>query len=361
MNIGIDISQIVYTGTGVGRFMHGLTYAIIEHGQNHTWHFFSATLRRSLPNKLKHDMKQKHISHTHVPLPPLALEYLWNRWHTMPVTRLIKDLDWFITSDWSEPPATCKKATMVHDLAFKRFPETIDPRVLTTMTNRLELIKKESDLIICDSNATKHDLEHYYNIEPKRTTTIYPGVTVTQPTEDKRDEVLRTYAIEKPFLLTVGKIEPRKNIKRLIEAFNSLGRSDIELCIVGPQGWDRPHQAPKNVRFLGFVPDADLYALYTLSYGLVLASLWEGFGYPVIEAMQLKTPVATSDRSSLKEVADGHALLFDPERVESIASALQLLLEKKAKDMIDDAYEHSSSFTWKNYYNALIDQLEKRL
>ena len=361
MNIGIDISQIVYSGTGVGRFMNGLVYSIIENGQNHTWHFFSATLRKPLPNKLKHDIKQKNITHTHLPLPPLALEYVWNRWHTFPVTNIIKNLDWFITSDWTEPPASCKKATIVHDLAFKRFPETIDTRILTTMKQRLEWVQKESDVIICDSNATRQDMESYYKIDAKRTCTIYPGVTVVQPTEDKRDEVLRTYGIEKPFLLTVGKIEPRKNIKRLIEAFTSLNRNDIELCIVGPQGWDTPHKAPKNVRFLGFVPDNDLYALYTLSYGFVLASLWEGFGYPVVEAMLLRTPVATSDRSSLKEIANNNALLFDPERVSSIADTLGKLLEKKSPDMIEDAYQHAATFTWKNYYNALIKQLEKRL
>jgi hypothetical protein len=95
----------------------------------------------------------------------------------MPVDSIIPNLDWFITSDWTEPPATCKKATIVHDLAFKRFPETIDEKILSVMKKKLGYVKTESTVIFADSQATKTDLVQYYQIPEEKVVAQFPGVS----------------------------------------------------------------------------------------------------------------------------------------------------------------------------------------
>lgn len=355
MQIGIDISQIVYEGTGVGRFTSGLVYAILEHDKNHRWVFFAGTFRRQIQSSLKQEIQSAGHTLISVPLPPKAIGALWNDLHLFPVTSLLPQLDWFITSDWSEPPARCKKATIVHDLAFKRYPETVDRGILRTQEKRLSHVAKESTVIFTDSIATQQDLISMYDIEAHRISVNYPGVIVTPASPDLRAAVRKKHP--RPYLITVGKIEPRKNLSRLIKAFTQLNRSDIDLLIVGPKGWDELGSVPEQVKIVGFVPDDELTALYQESSGFVLASLWEGFGYPVLEAMQLRVPVAVSGTSSLGEIAGSFAHTFNPESVEEISGALRSLLERDQKKRLSAAGRYADEFTWKRYYETMIERL----
>jgi glycosyltransferase involved in cell wall biosynthesis len=359
MNIALDISQIVYSGTGVARFTHGFASSLVSLKTGHSFSFFYYSFRRKPPASVLAEIQSAGHTVKEIPLPPRIMEPVWNKFRLMPITRIIPGLDWVITSDWTEPSASCRKATVVHDLAFKRFPETIDPHILTVMNRKLPLVAAESKIIFADSESTKSDLEEYYHLPSKRIQVVYPGVSVITPNEDVRDRAARTFHIEKPFLLSVGKIEPRKNLARLIEAFSQLKRTDVELLIVGPQGWDTTLSPPPGVRFLGFVPDAELYALYTLSCGFIMPSLWEGFGYPVLEAMLLKAPLATSNRSSLKELGEHHAELFDPENTVEITEALKKLLNKSNPERLTAAQTYAKTFTWKRYAQQVIHSLEQ--
>ncbi len=355
MQIGIDISQIVYEGTGVGRFTSGLVSAILEHEQKHSWTFFAGTFRRQIPAQVKQQIHAAGHRLVSVPLPPKALGALWNDLHLFPVDRVLPKLDWFITSDWSEPPAQCKKATIVHDLAFKRYPETVDRSILHTQEKRLEHVARESTVIFTDSEATREDLIGMYDIEAHRVCVNYPGVTTVPASDSLRATVREQHP--RPYLITVGKVEPRKNISRLIQAFTRLNRPDTELLIVGPQGWDELGPVPEQVKILGYVPDDQLTALYQESNGFVLASLWEGFGYPVLEAMQLRVPVAVSGTSSLGEIAGTYAHTFNPESVEEITAALRFLLETDQSSTIASAGAYADAFTWKRYYKTMIERL----
>jgi glycosyltransferase involved in cell wall biosynthesis len=355
MQIGIDISQIVYEGTGVGRFTSGLVSAILEHEQKHSWTFFAGTLRRQIPAPVKKQIHAAGHSLVTVPLPPKALGALWNDLHLFPVNLLLPKLEWFITSDWSEPPAKCKKATIVHDLAFKRYPETVDQGILHTQNKRLIHVAKESTVIFVDSKATQEDLVSMYDIEEHRICVNYPGVTTVAASKELRATIRAQHP--RPYLITVGKVEPRKNLSRLIQAFTRLNRPDIDLFIVGLQGWDELGPVPEQVKMLGFVPDDQLAALYQESKGFVLASLWEGFGYPVLEAMQLRVPVAVSGTSSLGEIAGGYAHTFNPESTDEITGALRSLLDSDRSKTIAAAGAYADAFTWKRYYKTLIDRL----
>ena len=361
MKIIVDISQVAYPGTGVARFTRGLVETILEHDtKRHEFVFFFSSLRRMLDADLKKKFEGKNYHLIRYNIPPRALSLLWNDIHKVKIERLVGDFDWVITSDWTEPPSSFKKATVVHDLTYLRYPKTVEPTILHTQAKRMKWVKKESSIIFADSESTKEDLIEYLEIDPKKIYVNYPGVSIPEVSKETIASTLEKYNLNKPFILAVGKIEPRKNLSRLIEAFSNLA-SQHELIIVGPAGWDSARGETKNVRFLGYVTDSELSALYSSCLFFVYPSIWEGFGYPVIEAMSLGAPVATSSTSSLGEVAHEVAILFDPHDVAEIQKALQQLSSDQAlrTHLAKKGKKRASEFTWEKYYHKLIKALEQ--
>jgi len=367
MRIGIDISQIVYEGTGVGRFTRGLTEAILEYNTNHTWIFFFSHLRKKLDPQIKNaiSMNEKTVLKEFL-IPPTVLSFIWNSLHILPIEKLIGNIDWFISSDWTEPPSKCFKTSIVHDLVFKKFPETVHQKILHTQEKRLSHIVKETKIIITDSISTKNDLMEIYNVTESKLKTIYPGFHInTSSMQD--DIVLKKYKLNYPYVITVGKQEPRKNLTRLLKVFNNLYKNknintDLKLLIVGSIGWGNVNTTDNNsVIFTGYVPDSELHVLYKNALCLIFPSLYEGFGYPAIEAMSLGCPVTMSDTSSLSEIGkENSALFFDPLDEKSIESSLiRIINDKKLRTSLSkNGRKRASQFTWKNYHDNLINQLE---
>lgn len=373
MKIGADISQIVYEGTGVARFTKGLVEAILNYDQKNEWLFFFSSLRQKLDENLKNKILNKGHKLVVWKLPPTFLSFLWNNLHINSKLltfnfKLLTSLDWFITSDWTEPPLKIKKATIVHDLTYIRYPETVDEKIRKTQEKRMRWVKNESKIIFADSYATKQDLLDFLNIDRERIVINYPGVEIAKPTQAQIKKTLDKYSLKNPFILTVGKIEPRKNLKRLIEAYLKLSSPGLELVIVGQKGWDKTIEqygniAIKNsgIRFLGYVNDEELYSFYSSCLFFIYPSLWEGFGYPIVEAMKLGAAVITSNLSSLKEIASDSALLIDPMDVNSIKTSLELMIkdEELRKQLSHKGLKRSKLFGWQNYYNKLIKVLEQ--
>lgn len=353
MRIGIDISQIVYSGTGVARFTTGLINAILNYDRNHDWIFFFSGLRQKLDEVLEEKIKQKGHKVVKWNLPPAVLSFLWNDLHLK--SKFLNHLDFLITSDWTEPNLKCKKATIVHDLAYLRYPETIDSKILATQKKRLHWVKKESQIIFVDSRATKDDLIELLGIDEKKIIVNYPGI-------ENLPKSPNTQNLPKSFILTVGKIEPRKNIKRLVKAFEKI-ETDLYLYIVGTRGWEDLDNLPANVKLLNYVSDAELYKLYSECLFFIYPSLWEGFGYPVLEAMKLGTPVACSNTSSLKEIGQGAAYLFDPLQIKDIQKALEVMIndEKLRKKLGVEGKKRAKDFTWKKYYDKLMKSLNSNI
>jgi len=384
MKIGIDISQVAHEGTGVARFTRGFVKAICRFDKNHEWIFLYASMRKKIPDDVKHAIHETNHKLISVPIPPTLLSHAWNDMHTLPVQTFINNLDWFITSDWTEPPASCNKATIVHDLVYLRHPETVDATVQKTQQKRMHWVKKETSTIFTDSRSSANDIEELLKIEPKRIMLNYPGVDAPTVSQATVDATKKKHLLNRPFILAVGKIEPRKNLARLIKAFLTLHRKDLDLVIVGQKGWNisinellAPHVtqsgsvglsekmydiATNNIKFLGFVPDQELTSMYKICACFAFPSIWEGFGYPVIEAMQQGAPVIGSDTSSTKELLSGHAIMFDPYDAGQIAAALRRVLEDatlRARN-IEAGKAFAASFTWERYYNTVIETLSSR-
>lgn len=359
MKIGIDISQSAHKGTGVARFTTGLTHAILEHSSSIDWSFFYSSLRRELDPHLYLAIKDKGFDIRTSRIPPTALELMWNRLHLIGIERFMGDLDWFITSDWTEPPAKAKKATIVHDLVYLKMPETVISSISDVQKRRLKLVKKESDIIFADSIATKEDLVQLLDIDEKKVVLNYPGVSMVKPTIEVITRTQFKFQLHKPFILAVGKIEPRKNLKRLIEAFSAMNYPDVELVIAGPDGWDDLEKRHDRVMFLGYVSDVELASLYSLAQVFVFPSLYEGFGYPAIEAMSMGCPVVMSRTSSLIELGEGVSEFFDPLNIENMAASIKKVLQSDSlrRSMADKGKTKSTEYTWGRYYKTLMKAL----
>jgi len=358
MNIGIDISQVVYEGTGVGRFTKGLIETILHYDNKNKWTFFFSAFRGKIDEGILNKIKKSPHRYVRLPLSPNMLSFLWNTLHIVPIEVFTGPLDVFICSDWTEPPSRCKKATIVHDFAYLRYPDTVHSSILSTQKKRMEWVKKESSFIITPSKATQEDVSHFFSIPLDKVTPLYSGVTVEKPSITILNETKNKYNLHKKFVLSVGKLEPRKNISRLIDAFTSLGNNEWELIIVGPQGWDGQDSQKKykNIHFTGYVSESELHALYELCEFFVYPSLWEGFGYPLIEAMQHSKAVATSNNSSLAELGDGRGLVFNPLSVSEITESLKMLMTDQVvrQRYEKKGFEYAKQFTWMRYYEGLM-------
>ncbi|CAN5181526.1 glycosyltransferase family 1 protein [soil metagenome] len=366
MNLGIDISQIVYKGTGVARFTEGLVEAILTYDTENSWTFVFFGLRMKPDAELIKKIESKH-QFISTPIPPKALSFLHNTVHTFAShltfsTIFPRSFDWFITSDWTEPTLPCRKATIVHDLVFKRYPETVHADILKNQEARLKWISKETSLIFTDSKITAEDLKQFYHIPEQKIVVNYPGVSdhILQANDLYTVAKLRErFKISDKYILTVGKLEPRKNIGRLLEAFSAI-QTDAKLIIVGADGWgDLPQSQDPRVIFPGYVSEEELTMLYQQATAFVYPSLYEGFGYPIVEAMKYGTPVATSNTSSLAEISTDAALLFDPLDTNSIRSAIEQLLtnDNLRADLVARGKTQATLFTWKRYYDTLIASL----
>lgn len=373
MKIGIDISQIVYEGTGVARFTHNLLMSLVEskESSNHSFSIFFSSLNNKIPESvIKLVENNRNSKLFRWPIPPRALSYLWghkNLRNFLPTP--FTDLDWFISSDWTEPPKHIakRKMTIVHDCIFKMHPETVDPVIINAQTKRLVIVEVESDLVSCDSQTTLNDLKVFYPDIKAKLFVNYPGVTpLPIPVAFEFPYPFHP----KKYFLSVGKIEPRKNIPMLVEAFEDFskikGHEDYQLVIVGPKGWDvsESHLDKPNVHLMGTVTDDDLGVLYTNAKAFVFPSLYEGFGIPLIEAMTMGCPAITSRNSSLAEISsDENVIYIDPKNKGSIVSAMNKIVDNPTlvQSMIEAGYQNAKKFTWERYTRILLEQLNSKL
>lgn len=363
MKVAVDISQSAYEGTGVGRYMINLARGLNEYGSSkNIYTFLFSSLRKDPPKSLKLKPPTKLIQWK---FPPTVLDMMWNRLHILPFEKLVGNQDIVITSDWTEAPTMrAKKMTVIHDLVIYKYPETSTKKIIATHKRRLHWVKKESSHIIVDSFSTKKDCIDILKIPEKKLTVIYPAIEITPPTKVDQQRVVKKYKLNRPFILTVGKLEPRKNIPRLIEAFEKSNLPDVDLVIVGAKGWGKNDERKDNphVRFLGFVSEEDLYALYATCEFFVAPALYEGFGYPVVEAMACGASVTGSNTSSLKELITGVGPTFNPLSVNSMSKTLVSMHENTdmRKKIQQKGLARAREFTVKEFvkkYEQLFQKL----
>jgi len=287
-----------------------------------------------------------------LPLPRRALYDSWHRWRRPPVERATGPVDVVYVTGMAMPPPSSPLVVTVHDLAFLREPGHSTRRGIRFFTRAVELARAEARLVCCPSQDTI-DACVDHGFDPARLRLVPWGVDPGRAGPGEVARVRSTYRLDRPFVLWAGTVEPRKNLPVLLDAFRRIDRHGLELVLVGPRGWNedlRPHlgTAAGRVRTLGFVPGADMTALYAAASVFCLPSRQEGFGLPVLEAMAQGTPVVTSRATATAEVAGDAAALVDPHDPAGLAEALTGVLDDPGRSatMAAASLDRAAQFPW---------------
>ncbi|MHB0856228.1 MAG: glycosyltransferase family 4 protein [Anaerolineae bacterium] len=256
--------------------------------------------------------------------------------------------------------ARTRSVFTLHDLAFRLYPETHSGPNRAFLELMMPRFLRRADAVIADSEATRQDATSLYGVAPERISVVYPGVHPRfRPVERAEVDALRQrYGLPARYLLFVGTLEPRKNLPALLKAYRALLQDGVRvgLVLVGKLGW-RTEAYQASLRALapedlvvtpGYVPDDELPALYTGAELLAFPSLYEGFGFPVLEAMACGTPVVCANVSSLPEVVGDAAIQVDPHDIAALSAALRRVLEDVTlrEALAQRGIERAATFTW---------------
>jgi glycosyltransferase involved in cell wall biosynthesis len=295
-------------------------------------------------------------------------------WHAVAALRAPRSCDVFLSTNSYLTAGLLRApcAVIVHDLiAF--LPEARPQRrasVIERATIRPAIRRARS--LICNSRSTERDLLERFPAAAGKTTVV-PLAADPRFGRTRRDDELEAAARRQgvkrgSFVLAAGTLEPRKNLRRLVAAHAALPdelRARYPLLVVGPPGWEledaMPEAHSEHVRVAGFVPDDDLAALYSACTVFCYPSLYEGFGLPVLEALQSGAPTLTSDVSSLPEVAGDAAVYVNPRDEIAIGSALERLLrspDERAR-LARLGRERASLFSWRHSAEGFLEELAR--
>jgi glycosyltransferase involved in cell wall biosynthesis len=258
------------------------------------------------------------------------------------------------------PLAIARQVCTIHDLIPLDHPEWFNRRFAAWYEWLLPRLAKKVQHIIAISEFTKQRIVERLGVRPERVTVISNGVDerFSPKTPEEIQAVRRSLGIKAPaYVLCVGSLEPRKNLRRLLQAWAKIQASldaDVELVVAGAKGSSRVFEAvcidplPRRVQFTGYVSNEELPSLYAGALALVYPSLYEGFGLPPLEAMASGTPVVTSNGTSLPEVAANAAVLVNPEDVDSIAEGIRTVVSSSAlrEKLRRLGFERAARTTW---------------
>jgi glycosyltransferase involved in cell wall biosynthesis len=339
IKVGIDISSLIY-GRGVSRYTANLVRALLDYTAVDLVLYGSSFRQNSRLKKLADSVKTANPTIPTIiqSYPPKMLALLW-RLGRNSIRSNIAKIDVFHSWDWLQPPdKNLPLVSTIHDLAILKYPETAHPEVVRKHRRAWQVLKDRQAHIIAVSQATKQDIVKLLDIPASRVHVVYealPLETIQAAellTDHYYQQIKDRLRLDKPYIFFVGTREPRKNLDRLIKAWQPLA-DKYDLIIAGAAGWDQTDQKPSastkpQPRFLGRVPDRDLVVLYGEAELFAYPSLYEGFGLPILEAFYHGTPVITSDTSSMPEVAGNAAELVDPESIKSIRQGMEKVLKE---------------------------------
>lgn len=366
LDVGIDVSVLRHgLGNGTAVYCYNLARALLSLPEPPTLRLFFGA-RSSRPAEVALEELRDLGGELHRAPPPWAWSPDGAWWLPVrpPMARFLAGLDVFHLGEFHFPrDAGVPAVATVHDLTTELFPEQHVRLNRALHARRLRWIRERAARVIVVSESTGRDLTRLLELPPDRVHRIYEARghdTGGEPPLNQVDEVRERYGLDDgSYVLSVGTLEPRKNHERLIHAFEGLPPrfDEVKLAVAGGEGWRaggiletaRASPARDRIRLLGSVPGRDLPALYAGATVFALASLYEGFGLPVLEAMAAGTPVLTSDVSSLPEVAGDAALLVDPHSTDAIRDGLERLLGDPALRgrLARRGRERERRFTWR--------------
>ena len=377
IRVAIDYTAGAWQGAGIGRYTRELTRAVFDSApSDYSFVLFYAAGWPGTTIPYQQELAalcalRPGTRVCPIPLPERRLTQLWHRLRIpFRVEWIAGTFDILHAPDFVLAPSAKPGIVTIHDLSYLVHPECAVPGVARYLRYAVPPSLARAQAIFADSVATQHDLETYYGVTPKRVEVVYAAVSDRfRPLDaDIIAPIRAKYALPAKFLLSGGTLEPRKNYVRLFEAY-ARARTQSELpplVVFGRRGWlyEDILAAPErlgiadSVRFIDYLDDTDLPAVYNLAWGFVYPSLYEGFGLPPLEALACGTPTLVSNVSSLPEVVGKAALLIDPTDVSSLATELiRLVTDEDTRAVLRTAGPvQAQTFSWKTAAQSVLRQ-----
>jgi len=350
LRIGIDISTLLNHGPdiGAGRYIINLVKSLLTIDKKNiyvlTGRYVSETNIEAVYDLVK-DFKENRVELKLYRTSRKKLG-LWDRLGFPPLEFLGFKADTLHCPDYLIPPTLNKNIILtIHDLAFIRFPEFNFEWFIKKYTRDVRRNAHISKKIIAVSKSTRNDIVKFFEIDPRKIDVVYEAAdrvfkTLALNRIDKN--ILKKYKIDKKYILSVGTIEPRKNLITLIKVFNRLKQErtgfDYKLVIAGRTGWKSEatyrerdmSPCKEDILFIGRIPDFDLLQIYNQAELFVYPSLFEGFGLPPLEAMSCGLPVITSNSPALKEVIGNAGINVPPKNYDEFKKKILYVLQNRS-------------------------------
>ncbi len=355
MRVGIDARSVYAGHGGIGTYARELVRALARVDQENRYFVLCTERKGPAPIAAAANV-------TEIRCPAAMLD---RRWEQLQLPTLAEDLglDVLHMTCFGTPVVKpCRVISTIHDVVFRERPDLVAPWLAAYLDRSAAFSAREADWVITVSEHSRQAIGRAYRMPPDRISVIYLAASGGFRPRDRQEaakRVKKRFGLEGGYVLSVGALEPKKNIDGLLDAFSRLVRDGFPrqvLVVAGGEGgmaYDlgralRLRRLGGSVRVLGHVPDVDLPSLYTAAGAFVCLSFYEGFGLPPLEAMACGTPTIVSSATSLPEVAGKGALLVDPDEPLEIANTIAKLLTDTAlaHELSQRGVERASTFSW---------------
>lgn len=361
LTIGIDASRVSERQTGTERYSRHIIEALTAAGPHHRYRLYrNAT--EPIPLRVPAGTEQRLI-----PFPRL-----WTHLRLSAELARHRVDALFVPAHVIPPVHPRASVVTIHDLGYLYEADAHTPSARRYLDWSTRWSARVAARVIAISRATRDDLIRHYHVPAEKIGVIPHGIdeTFTPRPPDEVDRWLANLGLRRPYLLYVGTLQPRKNLARLIAAFDRLAAEhpDLRLVLAGKRGWLAEEidaalaRSPNRSRIdlPGHVPDSALPALYTGCEALALPSLYEGFGLPVLEAMACGAPVVISNRGALPEVGGDAAIVVDPLDTDAIAVGLARALDPAERERrVAAGRAHAARFRWDDAGRATLAVIEE--
>ena len=360
LRIGVDIRPFYEPLTGVGWYLYHLLHEIAKRDGVELWLFGDARVTDEGPR-------------LHAGVPANA-RLCWFDFRGHSKSRLLRPLtaaayvvwmklvnpDVMFGANYFLPrllgAIARRRVITIHDLTYKRFPELLQKETLQNLEHHMKREIAHADAVICVSESTRRDVLHFYEADPRRIVAIRSGLTVhtgTTPVD-----------LPPRYVLFVSTIEPRKNLPVLLDAFQQIDY-DGALVVVGKVGWKSESIAPRlrerNVIHLDYLDPARLAYVYEHAELFVFPSIYEGFGFPLAEAMAHGVPAIAARSSSLPEIGGDAALYFAPHDTRELAQLMQRVLDDAAlrEELVARGRKRAAELRWETAASRTLEVLRQ--
>lgn len=344
---------------GIGMFTHEIFKRVVQLLPEHEFYFI---FDRPYSEEFVFQNNVKPI----VVAPPARHPFLWYWWFEKSIPKILKEnnIDLFISPDgFASLNTSIPQFIVIHDLGFEHYPKHTPFLVQKYYQHFIPKYCQKASKILVVSNFTKHDIIQQYNIEESKIEVVYNGFSNEQNTSAeinlKSDNSFEKLELTtQQYFIFIGAIHPRKNILNLLKAFelHKHSNSTFKLVLVGRNAWmnNEIHLYLSNMKYktdvvwIEKITRKNLLFLLKNAYALCYPSLFEGFGIPLIEAMNLGVPVITSNVSALPEILGNAGILVSPTSTDEIANAMQQLVNDKKlrQTLIEKGHQQASRFSW---------------